>query len=67
MEKEKDKTLQKKDLHQKNEDKYIPKKFILKITLLECRNLTLQSGETPNPYIEIEVKNYLISGRRPNI
>jgi len=55
MEKEKDKTLQKRDLQQKYEDKYIPKKFILKITLIECRNLTLQNGETPNPYIEVEV------------
>lgn len=56
MEKEKDKLIQKIDLQQKYEDKYIPKKFIIKITIIECRNLTLQSGDSPNPYIELEVK-----------
>ena len=38
-----------------NENKYVPKKFIIKITLLECRNLAIPSGDTPNPLIEIEV------------
>ena len=56
MEKEKDKLIQKKDLQQKYQEKYIPKKFIIKVTIIECRNLTLQTGDTPNPYIELEVR-----------
>lgn len=39
-----------------NESKYIPRKYILKITLIECRNLELASGEAANPYIELDVK-----------
>jgi len=38
-----------------NEGKYMPRKYILKITLIECRNLELASGEAANPYIEIDV------------
>jgi len=55
MDKENEKMIQKRDLQQKNEDKYVPKKFIIKVTIIECRNLSLTSGETPNPYIELEV------------
>jgi hypothetical protein len=40
-----------------NEGKYMPRKYILKISLLECRNLEIISGEAPNPFIEIDVKN----------
>jgi hypothetical protein len=39
-----------------NEGKYIPRKFIVKITILECRNLEIISGEPANPYVEVDVK-----------
>lgn len=54
MEKDKNK-LAKKENILKLEEKYNPKKFIVKITLIQCRNLTLTSGDSPNPYIEVEV------------
>lgn len=39
-----------------NEGKYIPRKFIVKITIIECRNLEMMSGEPANPYVEVDVK-----------
>lgn len=41
-----------------NQGKYVPRKYIVKITLIECRNLELVSGEAANPFIEIDVKKY---------
>lgn len=33
----------------------IPENFLIKVSILECRQLTLGTEDTPNPYVVIKV------------